>query len=974
MNQLSSRKIKVITIILSLVLIITFVLNVILPKVIAYELQALVNEYTDLSISIKKSDVDLFPLQITIDGIEVADKQQKTLISADQISVALTVTSLLTKDIVISAININKPYVFVGINKKGELALLSHIKTTEKVPANKTTEALSLLLSDVVLTNGTIDIDSKMKSLPLKKSLGISELTLHNFHTFKVDTDNLVTLNIQENAKSTIKLQGKLDVGTQKFIGKVNIQALNITPYIALAHLPLAAHINAIPTDFSSNVQLNFGEKINAKITKGNLTLHTIEVSKEPTTEKLINIANATISGISFNLQKQLIKIQSIGVNEATYFLGFDKEGKLDLLSLWQADTDINEDDNKKSNDKSKVKKAQAWQLTINNFSVNNNTITLQNLPNNNATPIVLSDIQLTAKNIKPLEKKEAFPVELNLTINQTGKISSKADVNIEPLAITGDINIKQFVLSDLQPFINAFALVQVIKGELNSQLQFVITDSTQPQITMSGDAQLPNLKINKNDSKKKLLAWDMVELKHIQFLYPKNQLSIDNIAVLNPYARIIINDNGISNLQDLLVPTDLSKPSTQTSDDTALQWAAKHIEIKEGDIGFSDQSMKPSFTTGIKNLNGTIKNISSIKDQIATVDLHGKVNRYAPVNIVGDVSLNVEKPVLDLHMDFKNLELTSFTPYSGMYAGYNIDKGQMTLDVHYQLKEKRIKGKNHIVINQLKFGKPVTSDKIINLPIKFAIALLSDENGIIDLGFDVKGNIDDPKFSINHIIFKALQETIKKAITSPFKYLKGLIGSKQKNLQSLDFIAGSDDITEETLAKLTTVAQFLESKKLLQLNIEAHADITLDKPALQESELLQILSVETKRNPQDFLLAAKPYNDKELLSVFADYYAKQRGQPYQQLLQSITEDNKQLEALDSESINKMTYEKAWEKILTTTAISNDEINKLALRRAQQVKATLIEQLHISPDRLFLLDNQRSSSQSLSTKLYIDAK
>ena len=48
------------------------------------------------------------------------------------------------------------------------------------------------------------------------------------------------------------------------------------------------------------------------------------------------------------------------------------------------------------------------------------------------------------------------------------------------------------------------------------------------------------------------------------------------------------------------------------------------------------------------------------------------------------------------------------------------------------------------------------------------AIALLSDSNGVIKMNLKVKGNLDQPDFSLGNIFWDVLGNTLGKAITSP--------------------------------------------------------------------------------------------------------------------------------------------------------------------------------------------------------------
>src|SRR5208337_127531 len=107
-------------------------------------------------------------------------------------------------------------------------------------------------------------------------------------------------------------------------------------------------------------------------------------------------------------------------------------------------------------------------------------------------------------------------------------------------------------------------------------------------------------------------------------------------------------------------------------------------------------------------------------------------------------------------------------TPYSGKYAGYTIEKGKLSVDVKYSIINRKLDAQNNIFIDQFNFGEHVESPTATKLPVRLAVALLKDRKGEIKLDLPVTGSLDDPKFSVWHIIVHIFVNLIAKAATSP--------------------------------------------------------------------------------------------------------------------------------------------------------------------------------------------------------------
>jgi hypothetical protein len=170
-------------------------------------------------------------------------------------------------------------------------------------------------------------------------------------------------------------------------------------------------------------------------------------------------------------------------------------------------------------------------------------------------------------------------------------------------------------------------------------------------------------------------------------------------------------------------------------------------ILIQDGTADFADHSIQPNFAAQMQGLNGHVVGLSSDPHSRAEVTLNGSVDRYAPVTVSGQVNLLSATAFTDLAIAFRNMELTTFNPYSGKFAGYSITQGKLTTELHYHVENRKLEAQHHIVLDQLEFGAATESKQAVPLPVKLAAALLKDRNGVIDINLPVTGSLDDPNF-----------------------------------------------------------------------------------------------------------------------------------------------------------------------------------------------------------------------------------
>jgi len=160
-------------------------------------------------------------------------------------------------------------------------------------------------------------------------------------------------------------------------------------------------------------------------------------------------------------------------------------------------------------------------------------------------------------------------------------------------------------------------------------------------------------------------------------------------------------------------------------------------------------------------------------------------------------------------------------------------------VDVSYHVENGQLQANPHFVIDQLQLGAPVASPDAIKLPLKLAIALLKDRNGVIDIGLPISGNLSDPQFRIAPLVWKAIVGLITKAATAPFAMLGHLFGgSAGEQLNVIAFAAGSARLDTQAQERLAALKHALTERPGLQLDVPAAYSPAQDTPALARAKL----------------------------------------------------------------------------------------------------------------------------------------
>src|SRR5580704_6854257 len=412
-----------------------------------------------------------------------------------------------------------------------------------------------------------------------------------------------------------------------------------------------------------------------------------------------------------------------------------------------------------------------------------------------------------------------------------------------------------------------------LLAGKLGGEAK-VRYGAQKPALQFSGNLSVANLHTVDNALHQDFINWDRLDIQGLNFQHDPDRLDIDLVTALKPFARVIIEPDGSINVKRVLagpgatvvVPSGNAGPpvaataapppapplpsprkgrkSVPAATATAAAPAAapgmpmsiKKIVLQSSQANFADLSVNPNFATGIQKLEGTVLGLSSKENSRAKVDIHGSIDAFSPVSITGEVNVLGAALYTDVSMSFRNIELSTFNPYSGKFAGYNISKGKLTTELHYKIDGRKLDAQHHIIVEQLEFGDKTASKDAVSLPIKLAVALLKDRNGVIDLNIPVAGTLDDPTFRLGPLIWKVFVNILEKAVTAPFALLGSLFGGGP-DLQFIDFAPGTAVLDPAAADKARSIVRALSERPQLKIEVPIAWVSDLDRPALIESK-----------------------------------------------------------------------------------------------------------------------------------------
>jgi len=540
---------------------------------------------------------------------------------------------------------------------------------------------------------------------------------------------------------------------------------------------------------------------------------------------------------------------------------------------------------------------SRAWTVSVPDISVEGFKVSAEDRQVSPALALVLSplDIHVAGYNTTPASRLD---VTAKTSINSSATLNATAQLAPSGGDITAHVDLAKLDLSMFQPFIAQRTALTLKSGQLATQLD--IKKGADGNLSAKGDVAVTGFR-SVDELQQSFVKWKDLRIAGLEYDLQPASLHINSITAREPYARVTIAPDRTVNVEEVLagpgkgtpgLATQLGAANAQkangitpaaTQEAEAAKQVAKGgaapastaatndksakgrkfkptgaataaapspsaavmpisigtVRIIDGSVNYADFWIQPNFAVGIQTLNGSIDGLSSAPSSRAKVKLKGAVDRYAPVNIDGEMNLLAASVYSDIKMSFKGLELTTMTPYSGRFAGYKINKGKLSVDLTYKIEQRKLTAEQHFVIDQLQLGDPVDSPDAVHLPLKLAVALLKDRNGVIDVPLPISGSLDDPQFKVGPIIWHAVVNLLAKVATAPFAALGRLFGgSHGEDMKYIDFGPGSAELDDASKEKLASLSKALQEHTQLQLDVPIAFSKDLDGPALAKKRL----------------------------------------------------------------------------------------------------------------------------------------
>lgn len=900
--------------------------------------------------------------------IRFSDKGTESLIGLKRLDAVLASADLLRRDVRIASLSADGPEVWIFRDREGGYPIVDKfVGKAPPAPAAATAgkgdadQGWRVEVASVSVTSGRIHVRDEHPRRPFEATLGEVSVTLSGVSTVP---DKAATLKASATTDGGEKIEhsGTFTLEPQSSEGSIRVTGIPLKRYAPYYEETFLFAFDGGTCDLSTNYRWPVAGGATA-LSDLSLELKDMGAHKKGEKENFLRIPSASVSGGAVDPEKREFRAASVGAAGAFLKVVREKDGGFDLARLTAPSPSA------ASGATPDAGREGEWTTRITSLTLGKSSVRYVDEAATRPVTLDFSPASLTLEGLSTA-RGEKGKLKANVVLNRTGKVAVSGPVGLSPLFAELKTEVAGVDLPSFAGYFPERVQLSLTRGRLSGKGTVSVKENPDGTFALgyAGEADCAGFTTVDPSTGQDFLAWDSLHFGGMKATWNPLSFVAEKVSATDLFARIELYEDGTLNFRKVL---GLSEPPQV--DDAAAN-AAQAVEgstpapppdagatgtpsevppvridavtLLAGTLHVEDHFVKPSYRAEMKDVGGRISGLSSVEGTRAEVDLRGKLESSAPLEISGTVNPFSATSFADIRASFRDIDLVPMTPYFVKYAGYAVQKGRLTMNVDYKLDDRKLKATNGFVVDQLTFGEKVESPTATKMPVKLAVSLLKDPDGVIRLDVPIAGSVDDPKFRVGPIVWKIIGNLLLKAVSSPFALLGKAFGGGQE-LSFVDFGPGLATLDPEATKRLDALSTALAKRPALKLDIEGKAD------AEKDAEGLRRVLFERKvkaRKAEDLAKAGTPAKSVDDIVVSPEEWPGYLKQAYGK--ERFPKPRTALGFVKEIAPDEM------EKLMrANVVVSPDDLRQLALARATAVKEYLLGPGRTATDRVFLVDS-----------------
>jgi uncharacterized protein involved in outer membrane biogenesis len=408
-----------------------------------------------------------------------------------------------------------------------------------------------------------------------------------------------------------------------------------------------------------------------------------------------------------------------------------------------------------------------------------------------------IHDARLTIRNFT-WPAREPSALRLRATTGTGGTVDARGDMRLDTQAVDLTLAIKQLDVAIAQAFVPGRA---TLAGKLDADLR---VKGTLSPLSVAATGRMAVDDPILGDGQRMLGYVKRVDMDGIDADWPR-RVTIQRVALDQPWALVERNDDGGFPLIDLLTPTAPAAttpapgpvpraggppPGPRPPAEGALPVVTLgEVTVTEGFVRFVDRTTQPAFTEEASRIALGGRGLTTARTGKGQLTLAGRLTGGAPFELKGSVGGLGGPTNVDLEGKLTDFPLPRVNPYANQLIGWIARRGAFGATVRYRVVNDALTASNDIVLGQPDFAPSKSGDEVrdrVGVPLGTLIALLKNAKGEVRLSVPVTGNVATRQFDFTDAFWAAVRKTAVGVMALPVSWVGKIFYSGDDRVETI--------------------------------------------------------------------------------------------------------------------------------------------------------------------------------------------
>jgi len=782
-------------------------------------------------VTVAKVRVNPLALSVTVEGLSVRHRDGAPFVGWDSLYVRLAPLRLLVGDVGLAEIRLVRPSVHVGLGPDGALTF-QDLLTPEHPPAGseqpaKKSGGLGVSIGRLAVEEARVAFHDATRRPAFDTTLGPVTIRLESFRT-KGGGDSPYTFAGTTEAGETFRWTGTVRTEPLRSAGTLAFERIQLPKYAPYVRDELPVDVQDGSLEFETRYELEWSATRRLfRLEGGKVAVDRLALAPRGVADAPVKLPRLEVSGIEVDALARDARVGEVALRGGALRVLREADGKLELARMAPPPSP-----------------APPWKWSVGAVAISGLAVNVEDRTAGRPVVLPLTDVQLRLEQLRP-GADASWPLALSLTWSGHGRLAAKGP--IQPFASRGtlELDAADLDLAPLEPYLERELTTHLGGGRAGAKAVVTFDASgPSPRWTFAGDVRLDALAVAEKGNDE-LLRLRALEVSGIDAGSTPPHAAVRLVRLVEPKVKAYVwEDRATSFAHVRRSPAEPAAKKGPAPAAAGPEWRTSigTFEIVHGRAAIVDRSVRPPALLAVTGAEARVTSLSSDPRVRSAVDVRLQVEGASPVRIVGTMNPLQKDAYTELTVTSQGVDLSPLDPYAEKFLGYGIQKGKLDLDLRYKIVDRSLAATNVVRVNQFTLGDSTDSPDATHIPVRLALALLQDRNGVILLDVPVEGKLDDPEFHLGKVIWRTIQNVLVKVATSPFSALASLVGGDHADLSLVEFTPGTAEPLPSAQERFALLAKSLAQRPTLGLELEGSADAAQDGLALRRAALERTL------------------------------------------------------------------------------------------------------------------------------------